>query len=118
MNAVMIRDKETGKWPFRWILSDEGRKRARKHLEYLGIQWDKVPPFDPPDDAVYASRNSTLGDYYAPWVYTTMSDILREKRERKERHLRHLREHEENNIIRRRRLYVWVFWCPCIFEGW
>lgn len=119
--CVMIKDKKTGGWPSFGLFSDEGLKRAKKHLEYLGIRWDKIPPFDPPDDAVSASRDSNLGDYYAPWVYTTKSDILREKRERRERHLAYVRELEENNIVRRRPLYVWVFWCPGVsgfFEGW
>lgn len=118
----MLRDKRTGEWPsFGRLNSDESRKRARKHLEYLNIQWDKIPPFDPPDDAVSASRKTSLGDYYQPWVYTTKADVLRKKRERKEENRQFVLWQEESNIIRRKPLYVWVFWCPGIsgiFEGW
>ena len=113
----MIRDKKTGKWPIEGFLSDEGRRRAKKRLEYLGIQWDKIPQFDPPEDAVSASRITSIGDYYAPWQYTTKRDILREKRRWKEERF----WLEEQNITHRRPLYVWVFWCPGIssfFEGW
>ena len=111
--TVMIRDRKTGKWPFEGIFSDETRLRVRERLKSMGVPVEKLPPFDPPEDAVSADKK---GGMYGNWVFTTKGDILRKKRERMEQNLRFKREY---GVIHRRPLYVWVFFVPgLLFGGW
>ncbi len=113
MTTIVIRSKQ-GKGGGLLNLSEDARRRAREHLKSLRIRLERVQPLIWPEDAVSAYRKHI----YAPWTFTLKSDILRRKREDMERSLRRKREDE---VIHRRALYVWVFWCPGIsgcFEGW
>lgn len=94
-------------------LSDEARRRAREYLISTGIRVEALKPIVWPEDAVSAHREHM----YAPWQFTTKSDIRRGKRERMDHNLWWKREY---GVTHRRPLYVWVFWCPGIsgiFEG-
>jgi hypothetical protein len=111
MGTIVIRNKK-GMPGFSF--SEEARKRAYEHLKSLGYTDDELRPIEWPQDAVSAYRDNG----HAAWKFTTIADILRRKRDRMENNLRWKREHE---IIERRTLYVWVFWCPGIsgfFRGW
>lgn len=99
------------------LLSEDGRRRAREYLLSVGYRQEQLKPIVWPDDAISAYR-PYVG---APWQFNTKADILRKKREEKIKCRMRQRIWEESQIIRRRRLYVWVFWCPGIsgfFEGW
>jgi len=119
--TVMIRDKKTGKWPFEGMFSEDAKRRAREYFESCGHQIGLMPKFDPPADAVSASRQASLGNYYAPWEYTTEKDMQRNRCEKRRQRRKYLRHERESGITRLRRAYVWVFYCPGIsgiFEGW
>lgn len=98
MSVIVIRGKDTDLNP-----------RNPFHRMQLSIPW--------PEGAVSAYRE----DLRAPWEFTTQSDLLRRRRKRMESRLRKKREY---GVVRRRALYVWVFWCPGIsncfnaFRGW
>ncbi len=96
-------------------LSDDARQRAKEYLKSQGYPVEKLQPLIWPDDAVSAYREHP----YAPWKFTTKTDILRQRREHMEHHLWWKREYR---VTQRRALYVWVFWCPGIFgftyQGW
>lgn len=114
MSTVVIRSRNKhSKGLFN--LSDDARRRAREHLESVGIQLDKLPLLIWPDDAVSAYRKHM----YAPWEFTLKSDILQRKRECMEHNLWWKRE---SGTVHKLPLYVWVFWCPGIndffFKGW
>lgn len=94
-------------------MTDEKRRRIREYLISVGVRVEELHPLIWPKNAVSAYRKSI----YEPWEYTLKSDILRRKRELRDQH----RSWMESQITHRRRLYVWVFWCPGIsgfFEGW
>lgn len=112
MGTVITRSfKDSGSF----LLSEEARKRATEHLKSLGYREEELQPIEWPEDAVSAYREHM----YAPWQFTTKSDIRRQRRERMEHHLWWKREY---GVIERRALYVWVFWCPGLFgfayRGW
>jgi len=113
MGNIIIRSKKFKKTGF--SLSEDARKRAYDHLKSLGYRDEELKPIEWPDDAVSAYRDNR----HATWKFTTIADILRRKIEKMERNLRWKREY---NIIEKRPLYVWVFWCPGIsdffFKGW
>ena len=111
MSSFIIRPKK-GHRPL-WQLSEAGYAKAKEHLLAAGIDIDRSPKIDWPDDAVSAHREHI----YAHWEYTTRSDVLKARKERMERCLWWKREY---SVVQRRALYVWVFWCPGIsgiFEG-
>jgi len=96
-------------------MSEDARRRARKHLLSRGYTEEQLKPIEWPEGAVSAYQ-SCLG---APWEFTLKSDILRAKREKMERDLQWKREED---VVLRRPAYVWVFWCPGVggfaFRGW
>lgn len=114
MSTVVMRSKKGNESLIARIgMTDEKRCRVREHLISLGVQVDRLQPIIWPEGAVSAYRKHK----YAPWEYTTKADLLRDKRKRRMNH----RIWMESQITHRRRLYVWVFWCPGIsgiFEGW
>ena len=114
MSIIVLRNRDKNANGF-FSLSDDARRRAREHLKSVGIVVEKTHPLIWPDDAVSAYRSHM----YAPWEFTTKADILREKRKRMEQCLWWKREH---GVVRRKPLYVWVFWCPgafgFAFKGW
>ena len=94
-------------------LSEEARRRAREYLLSRGWREEQLKPIEWPEDAVSAYRPHI----YAPWQFTTKTDIKRMKRESMEHNLWWKREY---GVTHRKPLYVWVFWCPGIsgfFEG-
>jgi len=112
MSTVVIRNRKKPSGPL-FNLSDEARERAKKHLkEVAGIDVEKLPHLIWPDDAVSAYQEHT----YAPWKFTTKDDI---KRKRQENAKRVLYWKRDSGIIRRKPVYVWVFWVPgWLFGGW
>ncbi len=97
-------------------MSEAARQRAKEYLKNVaGIEVDRLQPLVWPEDAVSAYRKYM----YAPWEFTYKSDILRRKIEKMEEHLYWKRERD---IIYRKPLYIWVFWCPgingLIYRGW
>jgi hypothetical protein len=97
-----------------FALSDEARQRATEYLKSVGYTEEQLKPIEWPDDAISAYRDWPG----APWQFTTKADILRAKREHMELNLRQKRQ---SDIVEKRALYVWVFYCPGIsgfFEGW
>lgn len=113
MSCVVIRSKNGSKGGF--CLSDEARQRGIEHLKSEGIRMEDVPPLIWPEDAVSAYQEHM----YAPWEYTTRTDIRRRRQKAAKKELIYLRE---DGVSRRRALYVWVFWCPgvdgFVFRGW
>lgn len=109
MTAIIKRPRK-GEMPW---LSEKERIRAREYLISAGYDVDRMPKLIWPDDAVSATHDNP----YAPWKFTTRSDVLKARKERMEHCLWWKREY---GIIEIRALYVWVFWCPGIsgiFEG-
>lgn len=100
---------------WRFLLSEDSCQAAREYLISAGTDVDRIPPLIWPDDAVAAYQEHT----YAPWQFTTKGDIRRRKIKDMERSLWHKREY---GVVKRRALYVWVFWCPGLFgfayRGW
>ena len=112
MGTVITRSFKEGS-----LLSAAGQRRAKEHLLSLGYTEEQLQPIIWPEDAVSAHRDH-VGQ---PWEFTTKADILRRKCERHRNNRKHHRNWMESQITHRRRLYVWVFWCPGIsgiFEGW
>lgn len=113
MSCVVIRPKNDQTRGF-LHLSDDAYRRAREHLKSAGIQVEDLQPLNWPEDAVSAYQKHM----YAPWQYTTRTDIKRRRQEKAKKILWLKREYK---TTQRRALYVWVFWCPGIsgiFEGW
>lgn len=114
MTLIVIRSKKGNDLIAGIEMTDEKRRRMREHLISMGVRIDRLQPLIWPEGAVSACREHM----YGPWEYTLKSDILRAKRERRDRHRRWM----ESQINHRRRLYVWVFWCPGVggfaFRGW
>lgn len=115
MSTVVIRSNKGNDDLIAGIkMTDKKRLRIREYLVSVGIQVDRLQPLIWPEGAVSAYKEYM----YAPWEYTTKADILRQKRQRRRTH----RIWMESRITHRRRLYVWVFWCPGVggfaFRGW
>ena len=96
-------------------LSEDARKRAKEYLKSAGYDLERIQPLIWPEDAISAHRDSI----YEPWQFTTKSDVYKAKQKRMESHLWWKREYE---VICRKPLYLWVFWCPGIndffYKGW
>ena len=110
MTTIITRPRKGSKpWP--WF-SEEARQRAREYLKSVGHDIDRLPKLVWPDDAVSASQRHR----YAKWEYTLKSDITKEKIRRMEESLVRKRQWE---VVRKRAVYVWVFWCSgWVFEGY
>lgn len=111
MSTVVIRDKNrNAKGLFH--LSNEAHQRTREHLKSAGIRVEDLQPLIWPDDAVSACKEHM----YVPWKFTTKADIRQQKIISMNQNLWFKRE---QGVVRRRALYVWVFYVPSFFfSGW
>ena len=90
------------------LFNEDQRRRAKEYLKSVGHDIDRMPKLIWPDDAVSATQEHP----YAPWKFTTRSDVLRARKERMQHQLWWKRDYGTTEI---RALYVWVFWCPGAF---
>lgn len=109
MSCVVIRNKNNPRGlPIK--LSEDARRRAKEYLKSAGIDIDRIPKINWPEDAVSAHQKHRR----APWEYTTRTDLKRQRQHNAKEALWFKREY---GAVHRQALYVWVFWCPGIGGG-